>query len=73
VLGAAAVRRGFGVGYLPESMVAVDLDGTLVRLQIGDWHPPTRELFAVYPATRQLSSRVRAVIDYAVAGRNGHV
>ncbi len=72
-LGHAAVRRGLGVGYLPLGLVASDLaQGALVALDIAGWRLAGRELYAVYPASRQLSAKVRATIDFALAARAAH-
>ncbi|WP_170182039.1 LysR family transcriptional regulator [Phreatobacter stygius] len=72
VIATAAVRRGLGLGFLPEALVAGDLGHALVEIEIGDWRPTTREFFAVYPASRQLSPKVRAAIDHALTGRGIH-
>ncbi|GIL38168.1 LysR family transcriptional regulator [Roseiterribacter gracilis] len=69
-----AVRQGLGLGYLPSTLVDGALkDGTLVRIELDGWTPDTRDFFAVYPASRQLSPKVRAAIDHAVAGRTAHL
>lgn len=68
-LGAAAVRQGLGVGYLPRGLIA---DEDFVELGIDGWRPQPRELYALYPASRQLSPKVRAVIDHALAARAAH-
>lgn len=69
-LGAIAVRRGLGVGYLPKGLVADTPE--LVELTFGEWRVADRELYALYPASRQLSPKVRAVIDHALAARAAH-
>ncbi|WP_184707634.1 LysR family transcriptional regulator [Rhizobium lusitanum] len=69
-LGAVAVRRGLGFGYLPESLVIDASSNGLVTVDLNGWQPVARDLFAVYPATRQLSSKVRAAVEHAVAGRD---
>jgi hypothetical protein len=38
----------------------------------GERRRQDRELYALYPATRQLSPKVRAVIDHALAARAAH-
>jgi LysR family transcriptional regulator, transcriptional activator AphB len=67
-LGSVAVRRGVGLGYLPEGLALGPSTEALFEVPLGGWRPKARELFAVYPATRQLSAKVRAAIDHAVAG-----
>lgn len=71
-VGSAAVRRGMGIGYLPDALVCDFLGADLVEIDVGDWRPINRELFAVYPSSRQLSPKVRAVIDFALSGRQAH-
>jgi DNA-binding transcriptional LysR family regulator len=69
-LGALAVNRGLGVGYLPKGLANRFSD--LTELTFGDWRVADRELYALYPAGRQLSPKVRAVIDHALAARAAH-
>jgi DNA-binding transcriptional LysR family regulator len=71
-VGTSAVRMGMGVGYLPDVLVEPDLGGDLVALDLEGWRPAPRDLYAVYPASRQLSPKVRAVIDFALSGRVVH-
>lgn len=67
-LSALAVRRGGGLGYLPESLAQAKGAEPLTEVPLGGWRPTPRELFAVYPPSRQLSAKVRAAIDHAAAG-----
>lgn len=70
-LGAAAVKRGLGIGYLPRGMMSNAVSaGDVVALTINGWQITGRELFALYPASRQLSPKVRAAIDFAIAGQH---
>lgn len=70
-LGAAAVKRGLGIGYLPRGMMTAAVrDGSVTELTMNGWQTTGRELFALYPASRQLSPKVRAAIDFAVAGQH---
>jgi DNA-binding transcriptional LysR family regulator len=64
-----AVRRGLGIGYLPATLLPDDF----VAIELGGWTPVVRDFFAVYPSSRQLSPKVRAAIDHAVAGRAAHL
>jgi DNA-binding transcriptional LysR family regulator len=69
-MGALAARQGLGVAYLPRGLAGRFPD--LVELSFGDWRVEDRELYALYPATRQLSPKVRAVIDHALSTRAAH-
>jgi DNA-binding transcriptional LysR family regulator len=71
-VGTSAVRMGMGIGYLPDVLVEADLGEDLVALDLEGWRPAPRDLYAVYPASRQLSPKVRAVIDFALSGRVVH-
>ena len=71
-VGAAGIKRGMGLGYLPEAMAGDALGRELVEIDMDGWRPTTRELFAVYPASRQLSPKVRAAIEFALKGRSVH-
>jgi DNA-binding transcriptional LysR family regulator len=71
-VGATAVRMGMGVGYLPDVLIEADLGRDLVALDLDGWQPISRDLYAVYPMSRQLSPKVRAAIDFALGGRALH-
>jgi len=71
-LGLAAVRNGLGLGYLPRGLVTGDQGRGLVEVEFEGWRPQPRDLYALYPASRQLSPKVRAVIDFALAARAAH-
>jgi DNA-binding transcriptional LysR family regulator len=61
-----AALRGLGVGYSTTFLAWRNLlDGTLVRV-LPDWELPLNDLSALYPATGQLSPKVRALIDFLV-------
>jgi DNA-binding transcriptional LysR family regulator len=71
-VGTAAVKRGMGIGYLPEALVGDALSTELFEINLNGWRAMSRDLFAVYPASRQLSPKVRAAIDFALQGRSTH-
>jgi DNA-binding transcriptional LysR family regulator len=71
-VGTAAVKRGMGVGYLPEALVGDALSTELFEINLNGWRAMSRDLFAVYPVSRQLSPKVRAAIDFALQGRSSH-
>ncbi|MEM6986216.1 MAG: LysR substrate-binding domain-containing protein, partial [Pseudomonadota bacterium] len=61
-----AACQGLGVALLPLFIVERALaDGSLVEI-LPDHAWYTLELFAVYPETRHLPQRVRALIDHLV-------
>jgi DNA-binding transcriptional LysR family regulator len=61
-----AALRGLGIVYSTTFLAWRDLlDGTLVRV-LPDWELPLNDLTALYPASRQLSPKVRALIDFLV-------
>jgi DNA-binding transcriptional LysR family regulator len=60
----AAALAGLGLVYLPTYLVGDDVrTGRLVPLLLEHTHPGT-SLFAVYPESRHLSPKVRAMIDW---------
>ncbi|HAT31082.1 MAG TPA: LysR family transcriptional regulator [Janthinobacterium sp.] len=62
-----AARRGLGIVYSTTFLAWRDLlDGTLLPV-LEDWSLPLNHLSALYPASRQLSPKVRALIDFLVA------
>lgn len=61
-----AARAGHGVAILPRFIAHDDLErGRLISV-LEDHTWPQLAAYAVYPPTRQLSIRVRALIDYLV-------
>jgi DNA-binding transcriptional LysR family regulator len=64
------VREGLGVSALTDYMVRADVgQGRLVRLLPG-WTLPSGGIHAVYPATRHVPAKVRALIDFLRQGSN---
>ena len=61
-----AALRGLGIVYNTTFLAWRNLlDGTLLRV-LPDWELPLNDLTALYPASRQLSPKVRALIDFLV-------
>ena len=61
-----AALRGLGVVYSTTFLAWQSLiDGTLVPV-LPEWELPLNDLTALYPAGRQLSPKVRALIDFLV-------
>ena len=59
-----AALRGLGIVYSTTFLAWRALhDGTLVRV-LPEWELPLNDLTALYPAGRQLSPKVRALIDF---------
>ncbi|MTW00710.1 LysR family transcriptional regulator [Duganella ginsengisoli] len=62
-----AALQGLGIVYSTTFLAwQALLDGSLVRV-LGDWQLPLNHLSALYPASRQPSPKVRALIDFLVA------
>ena len=62
-----AALHGLGVVYSTTFLAWRDLrEGRLVQVLPG-WELPLNDLSALYPASRQLSPKVRALIDFLVA------
>ena len=61
-----AALRGLGIVYTTAFLAWRDLmDGTLVQV-LPDWELPLNDLTALYPASRTLSPKVRALIDFLI-------
>lgn len=58
----AAVRRGFGIAFLPRSM----LSAGVAEVTVDGLTPITRVMTLVYPSRRLLPARVRALIDHMI-------
>ena len=62
-----AAQQGLGIVYHTTFLAWRSLlDGTLVPV-LADWELPLNHLSALYPASRQPSPKVRALIDHLVA------
>lgn len=62
-----AALRGLGIVYSTTFLAWRDLqEGTLVQV-LPEWELPLNDLTALYPAGRQLSPKVRALIDFLVS------
>ena len=62
-----AARRGLGIVYSTTFLAWRNLlDGSLLPVLSG-WELPLNHLSALYPASRQMSPKVRALIDFLVA------
>jgi DNA-binding transcriptional LysR family regulator len=62
-----AAQRGLGIVYNTTFLAWRSLkEGTLVPV-LSDWELPLNHLSALYPASRQPSPKVRALIDFLVA------
>ncbi|MES1952075.1 transcription regulator protein [Salinisphaera sp. S4-8] len=58
-----AVRRGFGLGFMPIEMVHADIEAGRLQTTLDDWAPvwPGHHLY--YPSRRQSSHALRTVVD----------
>jgi len=62
-----AAQRGLGIVYSTTFLAWRNLlDGSLLPVLSG-WDLPLNHLSALYPASRQMSPKVRALIDFLVA------
>ncbi|MCY1412196.1 LysR substrate binding domain protein [compost metagenome] len=60
----AAAIGGLGIASFDRFIVHdALLDGRLVQL-LPDWQQPARTLYALYPQSRYLAPKVRALLDY---------
>ncbi|MEZ4473450.1 MAG: LysR substrate-binding domain-containing protein [bacterium] len=60
---AAFIQAGSGIGLLPIWYVADDIRaGRLTRI-LPEWGGPAARVYAIYPARRLLSTKVRRVVD----------
>ena len=59
-----AVLDGCGIAYLPNIVVAQEIQaGKLIRL-LREWAPTQKDIYLVYPSDRHLSPKVRAFLDF---------
>ena len=62
----SAVLSGLGVYMAPTFIIGEDLRAGRLKAVLGEFTEPDRDIYAVYPATRHLSAKVRAFIDFLV-------
>jgi DNA-binding transcriptional LysR family regulator len=59
-----AALEGLGIALIPVAYVREDLaDGGLVNV-LPDWRGEPQGLFAVYPAHRESSFKIRLLVDF---------
>jgi LysR family transcriptional regulator for bpeEF and oprC len=62
-----ALVKGLGIGQLPWVMADESVrQGALVPV-LDPWHPPSVDVFAVYPSSRYVTRKVRAFVELALA------
>lgn len=68
----AAAEAGLGVAQVPAFILKEAMDRGTLDLLLADWLPEPSPLYVVYPRHRQLSSRVRAFVDWIAALLSEH-
>ncbi|RJS93704.1 LysR family transcriptional regulator [Salinisphaera sp. Q1T1-3] len=58
-----AVRRGYGLGFLPIEMVASDIETGVLQTTLDDWAPSWPGHYLYYPSRRQSSRALHTVVD----------
>lgn len=58
-----AAISGFGVAYVPDSMVAAPLASDALELVLDDWSPPFDGYFLYYPSRRQNLRAFQIIVD----------
>ena len=61
---AQAACAGFGIVRMPTFIVCDDIRSGALEAVLTDYHWGDMGAYAVYPRTRHLSHRVRALIDF---------
>lgn len=59
-----ALRRGLGVGLIPEPMMQRELAAGELESALTDYAVEPRTLFAVFPSREHLPERVRALVNF---------
>lgn len=60
----AAVLSGTGLSVATEWMFEAELDSGIVREALKDWSLPDLDLWAVMPAGRRTSAKIRALVEF---------
>jgi DNA-binding transcriptional LysR family regulator len=61
---AEAVLRGLGLALLPTFIIGKELQAGRLQSVLSEFIPVERHIYAVYLASRHVSAKVRAFIDY---------
>jgi DNA-binding transcriptional LysR family regulator len=61
-----AAITGCGIAVLPVFIAEIALRDGQLRTCLDDYHPPQLKLYAIYPPTRHLATKVRLFIDFLV-------
>jgi DNA-binding transcriptional LysR family regulator len=60
----AATTAGLGIALLPAFRCVEDLRAGRLERVLGEWTAPSTQVHAVYPSTRQLSTKVKSFIEH---------
>jgi DNA-binding transcriptional LysR family regulator len=63
VLNTAAVR-GLGIAYGPIIFFRADIDAGRLQQVLPEYHLPEATIYAVYPASQQLSAKIKVFNDF---------
>ena len=67
-----AVLAGLGFGSVPYMLVEEDLAAGRLEAVLGEFELGAASIYVVYPHRRHLSAKIRAFVDYMVAGFERH-
>lgn len=67
-----AVHAGLGLAYLPDWLVADDLQRGALKRVLPDYAAPVSTLFAVYTSRKYMTAKVRSFIDFLSAALASH-
>jgi DNA-binding transcriptional LysR family regulator len=59
-----SVHAGLGIAYLPDWLVAADLQSGALKRVLAGYDTPTSTLFAVYTSRKYMTAKVRSFIDF---------
>ncbi|MHB1873006.1 MAG: LysR substrate-binding domain-containing protein, partial [Steroidobacteraceae bacterium] len=62
-----AAEAGLGIAQLPAFIVKEAMERGALDLVLAEWFPEPLPLHVVYPQSRQLSRRVRVLVDWLAA------
>ena len=62
----AAALGGLGIAYGPADFSRDDITGARLVQVLPDYELPRATIYAVYPATRRLSAKVKAFNDFMI-------
>jgi len=61
-----AMLKGMGISSMPTFIVGDAIKKGEAKVILPEWHPPSSDIYLLYPSSKNLSAKVRAFVDMSV-------